>query len=251
MVGTFFVEVDNATMDIGMEDGQTHVGFTIGLHIPDAMMAPMVVVAPFVDLSLTTDGDAVDIGVEHFATIYQQLHIADAIMMVNTLCIIVGPQGKAHPTPCGEFTRERPCSALLLVFGLTESKGLLVLTAIEHTLALHRHSHKGMGLWGYGVSNEMPQEHHRVAHRPRFSIVNFKVQMGACRMARIAADGYQVASMDGELRRWENHRQRIVASAVQQGFVLRGKALQVAIDAGMSVRMSHVDSIAKAVLIDS
>ena len=50
MVGTFLVEVDDATMNVGMEDGQTHVWFAIGLHIPDAMMAPMVVVTPLVNL---------------------------------------------------------------------------------------------------------------------------------------------------------------------------------------------------------
>ena len=104
MVGTFLVEVDNATMDVGMEDGQSHVGFAIGLHIPDAMMAPMVVVAPLVDLRLTTDGDAVDIGMEHLATIDQQLHVANAIMMVDILCIVICPQSKAYPAPCGEFT---------------------------------------------------------------------------------------------------------------------------------------------------
>ena len=71
MVGTLFVERDNATMDVSMQNGQTHAWFAIGLHIPDAVFAPMVVVAPFVDLSLTTDGNAVDIRAIHFATIYQ------------------------------------------------------------------------------------------------------------------------------------------------------------------------------------
>ena len=104
MVGTFLVEVDDATMDVGMEDGQSHVWFTIGFHVPDAILAPMVVVAPLVDLWLTTDGDAVDIGTEHFATIDQQLHVADAVMMVDVLCIVVGPEGEPYPAPCGELT---------------------------------------------------------------------------------------------------------------------------------------------------
>ena len=104
MVGTFFIEVDDATMNVSMEDGQTHVWFAISLHIPDTCMAPMVVIAPLVDLSLTTDGDAVDIRMEHLATIDQQLHVADAIVMMDVLSIVVSPQSKAYPAPCGEFT---------------------------------------------------------------------------------------------------------------------------------------------------
>ena len=38
---------------------------------------------------------------------------------------------------------------------------------------------------------------------------------------------------------------------MKQGFVLWGKTLQMAIHAGMSVGMSHIDSIAKAILVDS
>ena len=104
MVGTFLIEIDDAAMDVSMEDGQSHAWFAIGLHIPDAMMVPMVIVAPLVDLCLTTDRDAVNIRAEHLAAIDQQLHIADAIMMIDTLGIVVGPQGKAYPAPCGELT---------------------------------------------------------------------------------------------------------------------------------------------------
>ena len=38
---------------------------------------------------------------------------------------------------------------------------------------------------------------------------------------------------------------------MKQGFVLRGKTLQVAVNTGMSVRMSHIDGITEAVLVDS
>ena len=71
MVGTLFVERHDATMDIGMQNGQAHAWFAIGFHIPDAVLAPMVVVAPLVYLWLTTDGDAVNIAAEHFTTIDQ------------------------------------------------------------------------------------------------------------------------------------------------------------------------------------
>ena len=97
MVGTLFVERHDATMNVSLEYGQAHAWFTIGFHIPDAILAPMVVVAPFVDLSLTTDGDAVNIAAEHLATIDQQLHVADAVVMIHILGIVVGPQGKAYP----------------------------------------------------------------------------------------------------------------------------------------------------------
>ena len=197
MVGTLFVEVDDATMDVGMQDGQTHAWLAIGLHIPDAVFAPMVVVAPFIDLSLTTDGDAVDIRAEHFATIDQQLHVADAVVMIHILGIVVGPQGKAYPAPCCELATECPRGALLLVIRLSEAKGLLVLTATEHSLALHWHSHKRVGLWCYAVSNEMTQEYQWVAHDPRLSIMNLQVQMGPCRVACIATNGDEVASLDG------------------------------------------------------
>ena len=205
MVGTFFIEIDDATMDVSMQDGQSHVWFTIGFHIPDAILAPMVVVAPLVDLWLTTEGDAVDIATEYLTTIDQQLHVADAVVVVDTLCIVVGPQGKAYPAPCGELTLNTKRRTLNFCVGLSETKGLLVWATIEHTLALHRHSHKRMRLRGYCVSNQMAQEYQGVAHHPRLSIVNLQMKMGTCGVARIATDGYQVASLDGELCRWQNH----------------------------------------------
>ena len=73
--------------------------------------------------------------------------------------------------------------------------------------------------------------------------------MGACRVARVAADGDEVAGTDGKLRRWENQRQRVFARALQQGFVLRGKVLQMTVDTGMTIGMGDIDGIAKAIHI--
>ena len=70
-------------------------------------------------------------------------------------------------------------------------------------------------------------------------------------MARVAADGDMVASLDGELIRRENHRQRILRTcALQLVFILVSKALQVAIDAGLAVRVTDIDGVAETVLVD-
>ena len=251
MVGPLFVEGDDATMDIRMEDRQTHVALAIGLHIPGAMMAPMVVVTPQVDLWLTADGDAVDIAAKHLATIDQQLHVADAVVMINTLRIVVGPEGKAHLAPCREGARERPSGVVLPDVGHAEAESLLAGAPIEPALSLYGNGHEGMSLRRHGVGNKMSQEGHGVAHHPRLGVVNLQVQMWTCRVARIAADGNEVASTDGELRRWENHRQRVFRTrALQQCFILRCKALQMAVDAGMAIWVSHIDGIAEAIHVD-
>ena len=75
--------------------------------------------------------------------------------------------------------------------------------------------------------------------------------MGTRRVARITANGNEVASLDGILIRRENQRQRISARALKQGLVLIIETLQVAIDTGVAIRMSHIDGIAKAIHVDS
>ena len=50
VVGTLFGEADNALLEVGMQDGQAHAWLTERLHIPHAVVAPVVVVAPLVDL---------------------------------------------------------------------------------------------------------------------------------------------------------------------------------------------------------
>ena len=66
-------------------------------------------------------------------------------------------------------------------------------------------------------------------------------------VARVATDGYQVASLDRKARRRENHRQRVLARALEQLLVAVGKALQVTVDAGLSVGVADVDGVAEAV----
>jgi len=104
MIGTLFVEGDNASVEPSMEDRKTKVRLTIRFHIPNARATPMLVVAPTIDLGLTADGNAVDIGAKHLATVDQQLGIANAIMIVGGFAIVVGPESKAYPAPCRKLT---------------------------------------------------------------------------------------------------------------------------------------------------
>ena len=134
---------------------------------------------------------------------------------------------------------------------LSEAESLFAAAAIEDALAGHGDGHEAVGLRCDGIGDEVTEELQGVAEGPRLGIADFEVQMGAGAMTGIAADGDEVASADGELRRWENQRERILRTgALQQGFVLRGEALQVAIDAGMAVGMADVDGIAEAEEVD-
>ena len=74
--------------------------------------------------------------------------------------------------------------------------------------------------------------------------------MGSCGVSRIAADSDVVATLDGESVWRENQGQRVSALAVQQLLVLVGKAFQMAVDAGVAVRMADVDGIAEAIHVD-
>lgn len=199
MIGALFIEGDDATIETGMQDGQTKTWFAIGLHIPHMVATPMQIVAPEVDFGLTTDGNAVDIGTEHLTTIDQQAGVANAVMIVGGFAIVVGPKGEAYPAPCGKLTGERPYGVLLLDFRLTKTEGLLGGTTIEEPFAHHGNGHKGMGHWGYGVGNEMGQLEHGVAHDPSAGVVEFEMEMRARGIARIATDSYQVACTDGKL----------------------------------------------------
>ena len=251
MIGALLIEGNDATIETGMQDGQTKTWFAIGLHIPHMVATPMQIVAPEVDFGLTTDGNAVDIGTEHLATIDQQAGVANAVMIVGGFAIVVGPKGEAYPAPCGKFTGERPNGVLFLDFRLTKTEGLLGGTSIEEPFAHHGNGHKGMGHWGYGVGNEMGQLEHGVAHDPSAGVVEFEVEMRACGIARIATDSYQVACTDGELAWGEAHIEGVAPSlALNLLLIDIGKALQVTINAGQSIGMSHIDGIAKAVLID-
>lgn len=251
MIGALFVEGDDTTIETGMQDGQTKTWFAIGLHIPHMVATPMQIVAPKVNLGLATDRNAVDIGTEHLATIDQQASVANAVMMIGGFAIVVGPKGEAYPAPCGKFTGECPNGMLFFHFRLAKTESLLGGTSIKKSLALHGNSHKGMGLRGYGVGNEMGQLQHRVAHDPSTGVVEFEVQMRSRGIARIATNSNQIACTDRKLTRGEANIEGVAPSLALNLFLIDiGKALQVTINAGQPIGMSHIDSIAEAVLVD-
>ena len=69
----------------------------------------MVVVAPMIDLWLTTNGDAIDNRAKNLASIYQEAGLTNTIVVVGLLTIVISPQSKANPTPCGELTLNSKC----------------------------------------------------------------------------------------------------------------------------------------------
>ena len=251
MIGALLIEGNDATIETGMQDGQTKTWFAIGLHIPHMVATPMQIVAPEVDLGLATDGNAVDIGTEHLTTIDQQAGVANAVMIVGGFAIVVGPKGEAYPAPCGKFTGERPNGVLFLDFRLTKTEGLLGGTSIEEPFAHHGNGHEGMGHWGYGVGNEMGQLEHGVAHDPSAGVVEFEMEMRARGIARIATDSYQVACTHGKLTWGKAHIEGVAPSLTLNLLLIDiGKALQMTINAGQAIGMGHIDGIAETVLID-
>ena len=250
-IGALLVETHNTTVETGMQDGQAETFLAVGLHIPHMITAPMEVVAPDIHLGLAADGDAVHIGAEHLATIDQQPRVADTVMVIGGFTIVVGPKGKAYPAPCCKLATERPNGVLLLDVGLAEAEGLLGKPSVENSLAIHGNGHKGMGLRGYGIGNEMGQAGQRVAHYPRMGIVKLEVQVGSRGIAGIAANGYQFARLDGKLARGKAHLQGVAPSGALELLLIDvGKAFQMTIHAGQSVGVCHIDGVAKAVLVD-
>ena len=193
-----------------MQHGQPHAVLPIGLHVPDTGTPPVVVVAPAIHFRLTRYGNAVHVCTEHLASIDQQPRMADAVMIVRQLRVVVSPQGKAYPAPCGKVPFDAPCRTLLLGVWLSEAESLLAAAAVEDTFTLHGNSHEGMGLRCYGVSNDVCQECQRVAHSPSLRIVNLQVEMRTRGMSGIAADGDEVAGTDGKLRFREVQRKCIL-----------------------------------------
>ena len=133
----------------------------------------------------------------------------------------------------------------------SEAKGLLADATIEDSFAHDRDSHEGVCLRRYAIGNQSTKELQRVTHRPRLCIVNLEMQVRPCRVACIAADGDEVASLDGELTRRKKKREGVLGtSALQLLLVKVGKALQVAVDTGVAVRMTDVDGISKAIHVN-
>ena len=101
------------------------------------------------------------------------------------------------------------------------------------------------------VGNEVSEELEGVAHGPGVGVVYLEMEVGPCGVACIAANGDEVAGADGELVGGKEERQRVLGSgALQLGLVGVGKALQMAVDAGVAVGMADVDGVAEAVHVD-
>ena len=81
--------------------------------------------------------------------------------------------------------------------------------------------------------------------------MELEVEVWARRMTGIATNGDEVTSMNRILIGRENYRQGIAHTrALQECFVLVGKAFEMAINTGVAIGVSNIDSIAKTVHID-
>ena len=251
VVRTLLVESDDASVESRMQDRQTHAGLAIRLHIPHTMTTPVQIVAPQVHLGLATDGNAVNIRTEHLATVNEQTRMAHTIMIIGLLAIVVGPEGKAYPAPCGKLTREGPYGMLLLDLRLSEAKDLIGEAAIENTFAVLRNRHEGMGMRRNGVGNETRQLLQRVVHHPSTCVVQFQMKMRTGGIARIATDGYQVAGLHGKLVGREADHEGVVPSGARNLLLIGiGKTLQVTIHTGKPVGMGHIDGIPEAMFVN-
>ena len=251
VVGAFLGEADHALLEVGVQQRQPHAGLAKRLKIPDVVTAPVVEVAPVVDFELTTDGDAVYQTVKHFAAVDQELGVAHAVVVVSGLGVVVGPECKAHPAPCRKLVADGPLRTLDLGDRRSETESLLGTTPIEDAFALDWTSHEGVGLGCYSVADEGRQFAHGVAQHPGLGVVQFQVQVGTRGVARIATDGYEVASLDRKLHRRKGHRQGVSGpSALQLSFVPVSKMSEVTIYAGLAVRMTDVDGVAKTIHVD-
>ncbi len=71
VIGSFFVKGNDALVEVGMQDWQSHTWLTVGFHIPVARLSPVLVVSPEVDFLMATEGNAVHIRTEYFVTVNQ------------------------------------------------------------------------------------------------------------------------------------------------------------------------------------
>ena len=130
----------------------------------------MVVVAPGIHLHVLIDGNAAHIGGEHLAVVDEELHAANAIVVVGGLHVVVSPEAEAHLPPSRIMMGQ-------LVGGKTDA--LLDATTGKHALALLRICHQGMALRRLGVLQMMAYEIERVEHLPRLRVVNLEMKMGS------------------------------------------------------------------------
>ena len=130
-----------------------------------------------------------------------------------------------------------------------KAESLLAAAAVEDAFALHGDSHERMGHGRHRVGHVPPDELQRVQQAPGLRVVNLQVQVRPGGMSRIAADGNQVARLDGEALCGKAQVKRVAVVQVQCLLILVGKAPQMAVDAGVSVGVADVDGIAKAILV--
>jgi hypothetical protein len=78
--------------------------------------------------------------------------------------------------------------------------------------------------------------------------VYLQVKVGTRRVAGIATNGYHVASTDGILARIEHYRECVVASTMEQLLVAVSKALQMTVDASVTIGVADVDGITEPVV---
>ena len=247
------VEVVDAPCVVGLEERQLTAWLHERFHIPHILMAPMLVVAPGIDLTVHLCGNAVDIAFENDFPVDGQARMADAVMMEGVFHIVVGPDAEAHLSPRRELS--------LQIMG-GEIEILLAVAAVEDALPFLRVGHEGVGLRRCLINEILSQIRQRVTHRPRTRIVDFEMEMGSHAAARIAADGHQLPAADGHLmgtqidiggvlRRFMPFRNIIRLPVLptitgDTGTLHGRKILQVAIHRTVAIGMLNENGIAKA-----
>ena len=99
MVVTLLVKLDDATMSIGLQTAEGVTTLNIRLHVPCAVVQPVVVVAPSVHHAVEPYRDVVDHTVEGYLAVDIEYCFVYAVVVIGALHIIVGPYGKADGTP--------------------------------------------------------------------------------------------------------------------------------------------------------
>ena len=131
---------------------------------------------------------------------------------------------------------------------------LLVGTAVEHTLSLHRTGHEAMSLGRHLVSHIILQVVERVEHVPSLRVVNLEMQMRSLRRTCVPAGGYHLSFGHRAIGSLQPHIGRIalmlILPALHGSSYLRRESLQMTIDAGIASRVLHIDSIAKTIKAD-
>ena len=130
-----------------------------------------------------------------------------------------------------------------------KSDALLDGASSKNALALLRIDHQGMSLRRLAVDEMMANEVERVEHIPRLRIVNLEMQMRSRRGTGVTADGNKLSFGNRKVGRSEMKlalsRLFLILLLAHHRLNERREFLQMAIDAGVALRMMHVDGIAK------